>query len=210
MNDKTAVIEKIQVAFGGVEFPGEDFLQGSFDGDEPYEEIAPFRTQKDWTRLDAGFLDRHAAALSFFSKAGFRFFLPAYLVADLNRQLETADPLFHLTHGFSDFAVEVPVGSRVFVIRRGKSSLINPRRYGAATFEDYARYRLSIFTRDEAAAIVAYLKFKGEQDDYERARVEAALDGFWLRRASSAPTAETLQRHLAEEREYLEALQSGV
>jgi hypothetical protein len=46
-------------------------------------------------------LDGHANALGYFSEAGFRFFLPAYLIADLHGQLNTADPLFHMTHGFS-------------------------------------------------------------------------------------------------------------
>lgn len=46
-------------------------------------------------------LDAHYSALSFFSEAAFRFFFPAYLIADLRGELRTADPLFHLTGGFS-------------------------------------------------------------------------------------------------------------
>ncbi len=32
--------------------------------------------------------------------------------------------------------------------------MLNPRRYGAMTFADWARYRLSVFAREEAQAIV--------------------------------------------------------
>ena len=46
--------------------------------------------------LDAGY-----DALSFFSEGGFRYFLPANLIADLGKQLQTADPVFHLMNGFS-------------------------------------------------------------------------------------------------------------
>ena len=211
MSDKHAVIEQIRAAFAGNEFPGEAFLQGSFEGCEPFEEVGPFRSQKSWQAVQADFLDGHYTALGFFSEAGFRFFLPAYLIADLNDQLTVADPLFHLTHGFSDISVNAPAGGRTFVIRSGKSSLMNPRRYGAMTFEDYARFRLSIFTREEATAIVAYLEFKHDHDrlGIDKPHIDAALRSFWLERARTAPTAESLRRHLAEQEEYLRAISPG-
>ena len=127
MSDIEDVIEKIQGAFAGNEHPGGRFLQGSFEGCEPYEEVGPFENEKEWRSIDSGFLDGHANALSFFSEAGFRFFLPAYLISDLRGQLQTADPLFHLTHGFSDWTTEVPAGEHTFVIKHGRSAFINPR-----------------------------------------------------------------------------------
>lgn len=210
MSDKQAVIETIHRAFEGNEFPGEEFLQGSFEGCEPYDEVGPFRDKRDWTTVEAEFLDARSSALNFFSEAALRFFLPAYLIADLNDQLKSADPLFHLTGGFFDLAVNAPVGDRVFIIKSGKSAFINPRRYGAVTFGDYARYRLSVFTREEAGAIVAYLEFKRDHDQHglDRPRIEAALQSFWLERARTAPPAEELRRHLAEQKEYIEAVQS--
>lgn len=210
MSDKQAVIEKIRAAFQDLEFPGEHFLQGSFEGEEPYDEVTPFRALKEWAAVGADFLDAHASALSFFSEAGFRFFLPAYLIADLNGLLSTSDPVFHLTHGFFDFSVKLTAAGRTFVVKSGKSTLINPRRYGAATTGDYARHKLAIFTREEAGAIVAYLEFKRDhdRDSPDKARVDAALESFWLERARTAPTAEALRRHLAEQKGYFEAIQS--
>src|SRR5215212_9161940 len=191
MSDIEDVIEKIQGAFAGNEHPGGRFLQGSFEGCEPYEEVGPFENEKDWRGIDAGFLDGHANALNFFSEAGFRFFLPAYLIADLRGHLSVADPLFQLTHGFSDRTTEIPANGRTFVIRYGKSAFINQRRYGAATFYEYARYRLSVFTKEEASAIVAYLKFKRDLDPdvFDREDIEAALNLFWLEREQTAPPA---------------------
>src|SRR4029453_11003213 len=129
MHDTAAVLEHIGQAFGGNAFPGAGFLQGSFDGCEPYDAVRPFQTQQAWGGLDAVFLDAHADALSFFSEAGFRFFLPAYLIADVKGQLRVADPVFHLTHDFAETAVQVPTPGRVFIVRYGQSALINPRRY---------------------------------------------------------------------------------
>jgi hypothetical protein len=212
MNDREAVIEKVQGAFAGNVHPGGHFLQGSFEGCEPYDEVGPFETVEDWRGIEAGFLDGHANALSFFSEAGFRYFLPAYLVADLRGGLQTADPLFHLTHGFSDWSTEVPAGDRTLVLRHGRSAFINPRRYGAMTSYDYARCRLSIFTREEANALVAYLEFKRDSDPdvIDKTAIDAALTSFWLERARTAPPAASLEQHIAEQEEYLAALRSEV
>lgn len=132
-------------------------------------------------------LNNYAEALSFFSQAGLRFFLPAYLIADLQDKLQTADPLFTLTHGFSDQTVEVPTQSGIIVHKIGKSVLVNPKRYGASTFYDYARWRLSSFTRPEAQAIVAYLRYKKETDSHQlyAEQITAALELFWLGRAAN-------------------------
>jgi hypothetical protein len=211
MSDREAVIQKIEAAFAGNAFPGARYLQGSFEGGEPYDEVGPFEKLEDWRGIEVGFLDGHASALSFFSEAGFRFFLPAYLISDLRGQLYTADPLFHLTHGFSDWTTEVSAGDRTLKIQHGKSSLMNPRRYGAMTSYDYARYRLSIFTREEAEAIVAYLEFERDSDPdvIDKEAIDAALESFWLERARTAPTAQSLRQHIADQEAYLSAIRSG-
>ena len=212
MSFREDVIERIRRAFAGNEHPGGRFLQGSFEGCEPYEEVGPFDKEEDWRSIDAGFLDGHATALSFFSEAGFRYFLPAYLIADLRGELQTADPLFHLTHGFSDRTTEVPAGDRTLVMKHGRSAFINPRRYGAMTSHDYARYRLSVFTREEANAIVAFLEFKRDLDPdvIDRRAIDAALDSFWLERVRTAPPAESLEQYLAEQEEYLAAISPDI
>jgi hypothetical protein len=210
MHDRSQVIEQIREGFAETEFPGEAFLQGSFDGCEPGEVIAPFRDYDDWRRVPARILDEGSDALSFFSEGAFRFFLPAYLVADVNGELATADPLFHLTHGFTDASVEMMAGGRVFERKLGGSVLLNPRRYGAITFHDYAGYRLSVFCREEASAIVAYLDYRLAQDPdgAQASDIEAALEGFWLARVAKAPLRKALVDHVAGEDAYVEALLS--
>ncbi|HSB68968.1 MAG TPA: hypothetical protein VLT62_06525 [Candidatus Methylomirabilis sp.] len=208
MSDSDAVIQKIFAAFEKTQYPGDPFLLGSREGCEPFEEVEPFRGKTDWRGIQVDFLEAHAGALSFFSEGAFRFFMPAYLVADLRGHLQVADPLFHLTHGFSDFSVKIPTRTRVFVIRSGKSKLVNPRRYGAMTTFDYARFRLSVFTREEAGAIVAYLASvrDRDRDGLNRPAIDAALSAFWLERAQAAPVAEHLRQHLSDEEEYLAAI----
>jgi hypothetical protein len=211
VNDKETVIQIIRDTFGRNEYPGDNFLQGSFEGCEPYEEIEPFKGRTDWQTIEPALLDGHYSALSFFSEAGLRFFLPAYLIADLQDELQTAEPLFVLTHGFSEVAVEHQTKTRLFIRKTGRTVLLNPRRYGAMTFYDYACFRLSIFTREEAQAIVAYLHYKQDADPYKlnQQAIEAALTLYWVERAAKAPSAESLKQHLQEEADYLAALTSA-
>lgn len=201
MSSRAAVVQQIRDAFGGNEYPGDAYLQGSFEGCEPEEEVGPFRGRTDWTAVPAAELDAHHGALSFFSEAGLRFFLPAFLIADVEGSLEFADPVFHLTHGFHDSSVEVPTADGAVVQAIGGSVLLNPRRYGAMTFRDHARYRLSIFTREEARAIVAYLRYKRESDasGFDVPAIDAALEAYWLDRSANAPAAESLRRHCEEQ-----------
>lgn len=202
------VIARIHAAFGSNEYPGDRWLQGSHEGCEPAEEVGPFVGRRRWQDLEPEMLDGHYAALSFFSEAGFRFFLPAFLVADLRDQLQTADPLGHLTTGFRTASIELKVGERTFVQQFGGTTLLNPLRYGAMRMEDYARFRLSIFTREEASAIVSYLEYKRDHEEIASLRepVTAALERFWKGRSESAPVAADLPRHLADQRAYIDAV----
>jgi hypothetical protein len=193
-----ALVQTIRAGFQHSAYPGDAYLQGTFEGCEPYDEVGPFKGITDWSVLEAPFLDGHYCAPGFFSEAGFRFFIPAYLVADVRGLLRTADPTFHLTHGFSDQSYQGTQADGTLIVHRwGKSVLLGPRRYGAMTWCDHARHRLSVFNREEAAAIVAYLSWKREvAPEYldERRTIDAALDLFWLERARSAPTAADLAR----------------
>lgn len=211
MSDIQAVIEAIRHAFAESDYPGDAYLQGSREGCEPGEEVGPFAGKRRWQEVEPAFLDAHAGALSFFSEAGLRFYLPAYLVADLNGQLGVADPLFHVTHGFAEVDVEVPTSGGTHLVRAGKSALVNPRRYGAMAFQDYARYRLSVFAREEAEAIVAYLEYRRDVTTTGTVRevIDAALESFWLERAQTAPRLEDLRRHVAQQNAFLADAQDG-
>ncbi len=129
------LIELIREAFSATDHPGDGFLLGSREGEDSDEAVDSFRGFTDWSAVDAATLDEHHDALSFLSEGGFRFFLPAFLIADLNDQLRTADPVFHLAGAFRDAVVKIPVDDIIFEKRIGKSALLNPRRFGAMTFD---------------------------------------------------------------------------
>ncbi len=209
MPDNRRVIDHIRTAFAETEHPGDAFLQGSRQGCEPGEVIAPFQGVRHWSEIDQAILDPNEAALSFFTEGGFRHFLPAFMIADLEGRLQTGDPVFHLTHGFAaDKTIEVPAGGRMHRRSTGASTLVNPRLYGAMTWRDHALQRLAVFTREEAGAIVAYLEWARDRDPQgvQRDDINAALDGFWRRRVESAPTQTMLREHMQAETDYVNDL----
>ena len=201
------VIAAVTAAFAATERPGDDFLQGSREGCEPFEEISPF-FGREWNALDAAFLDERYSALSFFSGGGFRYFLPAYLIADLRDELKTADPIFHLTQGFTTRSSEIPAGNETFTRSFGGKALLNPLRYGAMTWRDHTLFKLSVFTREEAGAILAYLEYKrdSEPDAFDHDDIVTAIDEYWRERAKHAPTHEQLRAHNEAEQRFLRAI----
>jgi hypothetical protein len=173
--DRAHVERLVREAFASVEYPGDWALRESAMGDEPFLVEQEFKGRADWRALDAAFLDQAPAgfgsALSFLPDLAFRFYLPAYLIADLGGGLKTVDPLFHLCHGFEDDVM---------------LQTINPRFYGARTWIDHARHRFSTFTTEQAAAIVAYLRHESSDEDrtfLDRHLIDRALTRYWLSRA---------------------------
>ena len=171
MTDLTSLKQRICEAFCAVEYPGNGHLRGSNEGDEPYLLEDEFKGKTDWRILGTAFLDQapdgYASALSFFSDEAFRFYLPAYLIADLDQQLRTVDPTFHLCFGLDDLHGPQP---------------INPRRYGDRTWLTEKQRKFAIFSPGQAAAIVAYLEYKATQDEFQQPMIEQALQNYWWQR----------------------------
>jgi len=201
------VIAVIQRGFERTPYPGDAYLQGSREGCEPYEETVPF-AGRHWDGLPAEFLDGHYTALSFFSEGALRFFLPAYLIADVRRELQTADPVLTLAGPFEETRLTTQAGGREHTRRTGGLVLLNSRRYGAISFSDYARFRFSVFSREEAQAVVAYLQHRRstDTDGIDTPAIDCALESFWRDRAKGAPTTDELERHVAAEQEYFRDL----
>jgi hypothetical protein len=163
----------IRSAFADTPYPGDDALVRSV-GDEPDEVVELFRGRDDWRVLSADFVDRAGAAspsaLSFFSAGAFRFYLPAYLIADLNGKLVYTDPLFYLYYGVDEATRAQPV---------------NLPGAGATTWWQVQQEHFAGFTSQEAAAIVAYLRFRaaGDEPEFSRRSIQEALKNYWLAKA---------------------------
>jgi hypothetical protein len=92
------VRETIVAAFANTPHPGDDNITSPKGNDEGTEEYFRGRTWRGHTPRD---LRLHSSALSFFTPAAFRYFLPAFLLAEIDDP-ETADIIaesiaFHFT-----------------------------------------------------------------------------------------------------------------
>ena len=176
MNDRDALIDLIHKAFGQVPYPGDDNLRGSDEGTEPFRVESEFRGKVDWSALSADFIDQApgglGSSLSFFSDEAFRFYIAAYLLADIDGRLERADPIFHLTYGLND---------------ESSTELVNPRRYGNTTWFEVAQRRFRNFDAAQREAVAAYLTYRrlhGNLFDSESEKIEAAIRSYWRRGAA--------------------------
>lgn len=153
-------------------WPGDDRLTDSV-GEEPDALRAAFAGRSDWTTLDPEFLDPApdgwGSALSFFSAEALQFYLPAYLVADLQGHLDTADPSFRLC---------------LFVTPQGGARKL-AKFYGGGTLGEHARKEFGIFSAGQVAVIVDYLWWKLDRRSYDPI-IEQALEHYWLPRAAEA------------------------
>lgn len=147
----------VEEAFGGLSFPGPNRLVDS-RSDEAVAVASAFRDCSDWRTLDSDFLNSApeglGTALNFFSPEAFRFFLPAYLLADIEGKLPFVEPDFSLCYPYSDFG-----GNK----------------------DDFEN-RNSIFSPLQCKVIVEYLKLRLCRCDDPM--IENALKGFWIPRCS--------------------------
>jgi Family of unknown function (DUF6714) len=175
VTDSEALKAQIRKAFADVDYPGDWCLRRSDEGIEPYSLEEEFRGKRDKEALDAEFVDMApdglSSALSFFSDEAFRFYLPAYLIADIDGKLQRVDPIFFLLHGLDEST---------------SKERVNPARYGDRTWFDVARYKFAMFTRDQARAIFAYLRFGWQKEvcPESRKEISEALRNYWLERAA--------------------------
>lgn len=144
------------------EHPGDDQIRGSDLGCEPYEVAALYAGKHDWRTLDAAFLDQ--AGLAFLSPAAFRYYVPAFLLADMAGRLSTQTPSFYLSHGLDNVA---------------KVNRVNPLRYGEITWFEHSAERFSIFTAPEARLIADYLRWCATQACADTSLIEAVVNFWW-------------------------------
>lgn len=168
--DARDLIARIEHAFAGVRYPGDLDLTDSTYGEEPAALVDEFRGRTDWRALDAEFLDQAPAgwgtALSFFSARALQFYLPAYLIADLEGRIQRAEPAFRLTWSVTPAA------------DRRKVAKI----WGGGTMGEHGRRCFDAFDAAQARVVVDYLWWKLEAVGGYDPTIEQALEHYWLHR----------------------------
>jgi hypothetical protein len=172
ISSAAAIVEELRMAFPSTRAGRFVPMVNSLRGDEPQQVEADFADKEDWTRLRPEWLDAVpdglASALSFLADEAIRFYLPAYLAADLMGALHHVDPTFALVHGLDDMS---------------RDQKMRPRK--EQTWTDFARARWDGLTQKQAAAVAHYLEWRVERDGLTIGHnIVEALGAYWYARAA--------------------------
>lgn len=171
-----ALIEKIEQAFSDLDYPGDDGLTDSTYGEEPAALKSEFQGKTDWQVLDSAFLDQApdgwSSALSFFTDQALRFYLPAYLIADIRGELECVDPAIRLSATVTAAADHQRIA----------------KMWGGSSVGERARAGFDLLDDTQAAIIVEYLQWKQEISEIDEISIQQALDHYWLKRLDQSPS----------------------
>ncbi len=129
-----------------------------------------FADKDDWTKIDPDWLnlvpEGLGSALSFLSAAALRFYLPAYLLADIYLKLtKVSHPVFNLTHGFGEVDLDRP------------SKVSEAEFWKAQTKSIWAD-----LDNEQVNVIVNYLEWAALWDDYKAEEIQPALREYWYPR----------------------------
>lgn len=168
------LIDQIEQAFAGVEYPGDNDLTDSTYGEEPAALVDEFAGKTDRHQLDAAFLDQApdgwGSALSFFSANALQFYLPVYLIADIRGELECSDPTSRLCAALTPLVANQKIA----------------KVWGGGTMGLRAREDFAKFDAAQVSAVVAYLRWRLDTHGGHDLTIEQALENYWLERASSS------------------------
>ena len=168
------LISRIERAFADVAYPGDDDLTDSTYGEEPAALVEEFLEKTDWRQLDDEFIDQApdgwGSALSFFSDNALRFYLPAYMIADIRGHLNTSDPAFRLCASLTPQAEKRKIA----------------KIWGGGTMGERARAAFDCYDAEKVSVIVDYLWWKLESLGGYDVTIEQALENYWLERNSGA------------------------
>jgi hypothetical protein len=171
------LFSEICAAFADTPYPRDDPLAGVHD-DEAAEDAMELRGLA-WPAVHPDLLAQCYTALITLSDAGFRYYLPAFLLSDLLEFDSNADPVFSLTYGLAP--TERPsVSEADLEAIMGRDRLEFLERVAVPLAERWVPdvRRFQAFTRSERKAIIRYLDYRSD-DSFDGPRIHAALETYW-------------------------------
>jgi hypothetical protein len=158
------LIQKITAAFSEVEYPGDEHLVNDSYGDEPDLVRKHFAGHNNWKNLTHEFLD-FDGALSFLSDKAFRFYIPAFITADIAEKLDLNDPTVRLCWPLTPQAENEKIA----------------KVWGGGTLGERAKKCFDEFSKEQAFAIISYLNWRLSHDKHNY-MIEQAMNNYWLKR----------------------------
>ncbi|TGK27547.1 hypothetical protein EHQ12_16160 [Leptospira gomenensis] len=160
------LIQQIESAFQQIPHPGDEHLVTNPSDPESQLIARHFAGKRDWRGLGSDFLNEPCGALSFLSDMAFRFYLPAFMIADIQGALEWDDPSVRLCWSHTASGGEQRIG----------------KVWGGGTIKDRAEDCHRHFDSRQVSAIIAYLLWKLVSNHDEDLCITEALENYWLKR----------------------------
>lgn len=148
-----ALLGRLREAFADAPYPGDDRI---CNDPGHCSECAGYHVElrgRHWRTMHPDVIKVNDSAPCFLSPAGFRFFLPAWIIADLHGDGWNTDPVFHLTYDLDDER------------------------------QDRSLDKLQAFSPRERSALAEYLHHRRSKDEFSREAIDRALERFWERPA---------------------------
>lgn len=140
----------------------------SNEGEEPDLLDKEFSHRPRIDNVKSDFLDQapdgYGSALSFFADEAFRYYIAAYMVAELTDGLEQSDVVFALTFGLDDSSY---------------SEKVNPLRFGEQRWIDHSTSKFSMFDSAQLSSIIAFLENRSRVDEFSAPSINQALNRYW-------------------------------
>jgi len=153
---REAVISLIEDAFADAPHPGDVLLHPSCHDDM---DIQSFYGMRDWRQVDPSVIGRENAALSFFSPAAFRYFLPAFMIWTLNNYESSGS---------------ITVDNTIYSL--------DPRSKDPE-LQRFVTSQYSLLSHRQRQAVIAFLEYMSTKSDGCYAQAAAsALREFWNRK----------------------------
>lgn len=183
------LILQIRSAFDATPCPSNEEICEYSDNSELAEYIFMLGST-DWKTLHPDFLANYQTALSFITPQAFRYFLPAYMIADLMQPempeaLKLGDLLFDLAYGFADeehkraYRALDEDEAELYGEELLRAQEALDSRIPFDSFEHAAK-KCSLFNARERGAIIQFLRYKATDED-RKAIIELALKHYWLK-----------------------------
>jgi Family of unknown function (DUF6714) len=159
-NTAQRVIGLIREAFSGVHCPKVQDLLRDSNVDPLWAEAFLNETETDWLQIDPTKIEKECSALTVLSPSAFRFYLPAYMLWDLNNfQTSKSNTVDHVIYDLD------------LTGRKPKSRQLMENQF-------------RVLSKHQSKAVLAFLEFMSQKslDEFVDTSVaRRAIDSYWHR-----------------------------
>lgn len=187
---KEELIDEIKIVFGSEKYPGDSHIV--YDDTGFHLECVEVRRafkDKSWQSLHENFIYEERESLFFFSKQGFKYFLPAFMIVAVGNPLKTdtlPDTIIHklILPSEIDTVVLAEAIKRTRLDKQFSETdfyqiLQNQLGQKNKSIHDFIDY-MSQFDKEQSIAILHFLEYMKQYSEDLLYNPQTAIDRYWF------------------------------